>query len=239
MNMEINLHMKPKDTKDLSSQWNRVSAPIFWGEIAPCDHVVQIYDDDEVFVDMLAGFTGDGINSGDCVVIIATTAHLVALEKKLESFGVQVDVLISDNRYIPLNAEKCLAKFMVNGWPDEKLFTEFICQLLEQARGHNRRVRAFGEMVAILWAQGYNGATVQLEHLWESFCQREAFCLFCAYPKSGFTEDIHTSIEHICSSHSKMIAATEKPLTEILFRNTGSRIAPAIDYEGDIQRKAV
>src|ERR1051326_3684376 len=111
--------------------------------IAPCDHVVQIYDDDEVFVDMLAGFTGDGINTGDCVVIIATTAHLIALEKKLESFGVQVDVLISDNRYIPLNAEKCLAKFMVNGWPDEKLFTEFICQLLEQARGDNRRVRAF------------------------------------------------------------------------------------------------
>lgn len=33
------------DTKD----WEKTNMQVFWGEIAPCDHVVQIYENDEVF----------------------------------------------------------------------------------------------------------------------------------------------------------------------------------------------
>jgi hypothetical protein len=205
--------------------WQRSNAKIFWGEIAPCDHVVQIYEDDEVFLDMLAGFAGSGINAGDCVVVIATTPHLIALEERLQSLGVHVDSLIDNDRYIPLDAEKSLAKFMVNGWPDESRFTEFVMAVLERAHKHNRQVRAFGEMVAVLWAQGHNGATVQLEHLWNKFCEKDAFCLFCAYPKSGFTRDINDSIRHICGAHSKIITGTEKPMTELLYKDATRREA--------------
>jgi hypothetical protein len=75
-----------------------------------------------------------------------------------------------------------------------------------RARQNEGRVRAFGEMVAVLWANGHNGATVRLEHLWHAFCQSEAFSLFCAYPKSGFTQDASTSIKEICATHSKVIS---------------------------------
>ena len=210
---------------EVYTDWQRSNAKIFWGEIAPCDHVVQIYEDDNVFLDMLAGFAGSGINAGDCVVIIATTSHLIALEERLESLGVHVDSLIDNDRYIPLDAEKSLARFMVNDWPDEKRFNEFVTELLKRAHKYNRQVRAFGEMVALLWAQGHNGATVQLEHLWNQFCDKEAFCLFCAYPKSGFTQDINESIRHICGTHSKIISGTEKPMTELLYKNTYQRTA--------------
>jgi hypothetical protein len=201
------------------TDWHRSKTEIFWGEIAPCDHVVQIYEDDEVFLDMLSGFVSGGINEDDCVIIIATKAHLSALEQRLESFGMDPATLIIAEKYIPLDAEESLSKFMINGWPDEILFTEFITKLLKRARKYNRRVRAFGEMVALLWAQGHNGATVQLEHLWNKFCEQEAFCLFCAYPKSGFTQDINASIRNICGAHSKMVTGTEKPLTELLYKN--------------------
>jgi hypothetical protein len=80
-----------------------------------------------------------------------------------------------------------------------------LTNLLLRARKKDRPVRAFGEMVAVLWSKGYSGATVHLEHLWTQFCQSEAFSLFCAYPKSGFTEDANESIAKICGCHSKVI----------------------------------
>jgi hypothetical protein len=179
---------------------------IFWGEIAPCEHLVQIYADDEVFLDSLQEFVAGGLQAGDGVIVIATTAHLNALEDRLVAHGLDVDTARSQDQYIPLDAEETLSKFMVGGWPDDELFAQVVTGLLARARGNGRRVRAFGEMVALLWARGHSGATVRLEHVWHSFCREEAFSLFCAYPRIGFTQDAHESMREICATHSKVIA---------------------------------
>lgn len=200
--------------------WQQSKTDIFWGEIAPCDHVVQIYENQDIFLDSLAGFVGGGINAGECVIVIATAIHLEALKDKIEGFGIQLDTLISDDRYIAVDAEEMLSKFMVNGWPDEQLFINAVSGLMDKAAVRNRRIRAFGEMVAILWAQGNAGATVNLEYLWNRFCAKQEFCLFCAYPKSGFTNDMNKSINDICGCHTKMIDGTEQSLTHVLYRNT-------------------
>jgi hypothetical protein len=203
-----------------------VKADIFWGEIAPSDHVVQIYESDHIFLDALTGFVGGGVNSGDSVIVIATEAHLLALYKRLRtSYGLHVDSLIAEGLYIPLSAEATLAKFMVNNWPDEALFMQTVSQLIERAGKKNRRIRAFGEMVAILWAQGHYGATVQLEHLWNRFCKTAEFCLFCAYPKSGFTEDMNTSIMDICGCHSRILEGRESSVTHVGYRNINQKVA--------------
>lgn len=204
----------------LDNTGQRIKADIFWGEIAPSDHVVQIYENDGIFLDALTGFVGGGINSGDSVIVIATETHLRALDDRLKSYGLHVECLIAEDRFIPLNAEDTLAKFMVNEWPDEELFEQTVSKLIERAGRKNRRIRAFGEMVAILWAQGHYGATVQLEHLWNRFSKKAEFCLFCAYPKTGFTEDMNTSIMDICGCHSRVLDGIESSVTEITYRDT-------------------
>jgi hypothetical protein len=197
--------------------WKISDAQVFWGEIAPTDHVVQIYDNEEVFIDTLAGYVGGGISTSDSVILIATQKHLASIERRLESFGIHVFHLIADNRYIPLDAEETLSKFMVNGWPDEELFLKTIASVLEKAKQNDRKIRAFGEMVALLWEQGLSGATVQLEHLWNNLAEREDFCLFCAYPKSGFTQDPVEAVKEICCTHSKVINGSIPSLKEILY----------------------
>lgn len=201
-------------------EWQQSKSHIFWGEIAPADHLVQIYENEEVVLSSLEGFVESGFSAGDSVIIIATDDHLNALNNRLQANGLDLKMLQSDHRYIPLDANETLNKFMVKGWPDEKLFSKTVKEIITLARGKNkRRVRAYGEMVAVLWKQGHNGATIQLEHLWNKFCETEAFCLFCAYPKSGFTQDAGASIQHICTVHTKMISGIEKSKTEIFYKS--------------------
>jgi hypothetical protein len=190
----------------LDKDWQECQTQAFWGEIAPADHVLQIYDNTEVFLDTLVDFVGNGINAGDSVIVIATKEHLQAVHQKLSAHTLKMQSLISEGQYIPLDAKECLAKFMVNGWPDELLFRELVSGVMLKARQKNRQVRAFGEMVALLWEQGECEATVALEKMWNSFCANQAFCLFCAYPKSGFAGDPFTSVHDICCAHSKVIS---------------------------------
>lgn len=180
-------------------------AEVFWGEISPCEHLVQIYQDEGVFLDALEGFVAGGIKAGDGVVVIATPPHLASLNERLMARNVDMAAAVRVNQYLALDAEETLSKFMVMGWPDEDFFRAAVTDILHRAKGENRRVRAFGEMVAILWARGNTGATVHLEHLWHRLCKEQSFSLFCAYPKIGFTRDVSASIKEICEAHSRVI----------------------------------
>jgi hypothetical protein len=111
----------------------------------------------------------------------------------------------AQDRYIPLEAEQVLERFMGKGWPDDKRFKQVVADLITRARGAGRKVRAFGEMVALLWARGDQAATVRLEHLWNDLCRAEAFSLFRAYPRAGFTRRASESITEICAVHAKII----------------------------------
>ena len=177
----------------------------FWGEVAPCDHFVQIYEDDSIFFDVLEGFVAGGLRAGEAIVIIATEAHRQALDERLAAQGVDVAQARACDCYISLDAAETLAQFMVNGWPDEQRFRDTITAILKRAVGDGRQVRAFGEMVALLWAEGHHGATVRLEYLWHRFCTEEGFSLLCAYPKSGFTRDVNESVRLICDAHSHVV----------------------------------
>ncbi|WP_299359219.1 MEDS domain-containing protein [Mucilaginibacter sp.] len=209
--------MKPMKMPE-DTQWMTADPQVFWGEIAPTDHVVQIYENDDAFLNLLLGFVSSGLNADECVVVIATTVHLTALTERLNREGYDVAVLSADKQLIRLDAEETLAKFMVNGWPDAQLFQQTVSRIIKRDNNKNRRVRAFGEMVALLWVQGQSAATIHLENLWNRFCETEAFCLFCAYPKTGFTQDIQASLDTICCAHSKMISGEHRSRTKVFYK---------------------
>ena len=81
-------------------------------------------------------------------------------------------------------------------------------EIIGLARGEEaRKVRAFGEMVAILWSRGNHAATIHLELLWSKVVAAGKFPLFCAYPRDTFAKNATESIVDICRLHSRIAAA--------------------------------
>jgi hypothetical protein len=196
--------ISPGTEVEVMGELQQSKPEMFWGEVTPCEHLVQIYENDDVFLDTLEGFAAGGLRAGEGVIVIATGSHLEALEDRLRVGGIDVDGALGSDQYIPANAEELIDRLVYRGWPDDYLFKQSVTQLLVRARGEGRKVRAFGEMVALLWAKGQNGATVRLEHLWNGILESEALSLFCAYPRSGFTQHANTSIQEICAMHTRV-----------------------------------
>jgi hypothetical protein len=177
------------------------------GDIAPCDHMVQFYEEDRLLSDTLQSYIGGGLGGGESVIVIATRDHLEAVEDRLRHAGVSLNIARARYRYITMDAEELLERFMVRGWPNEELFTQLAGDLLRRARMGSPRVRAFGEMVSVLWSRGLNGATLRLEQIWHELCREEGFALLCAYPRQIFNENADESMRDICATHSRVISS--------------------------------
>jgi hypothetical protein len=178
----------------------------FWGELQPCEHSVQIYGSETLFMDALEGYASAGLRRGESVIIIATAVHLHELEMRLRANWLDLDRARWEDRYVAFLARETLSRFMVDGMPDENLFNSVVAAFIRRARGPEKRaVRAFGEMVSLLWAQGNRAGAIALEGLWNKAQEVEGFPLFCAYPREVFKDGAPASMRSVCDAHSRII----------------------------------
>jgi len=150
-----------RDVALRSGETIAANSAIFWSEMPACEHLVQFYDDDPALIDSLEGFVAGGLLTGESVIVLATREHREALEARLKSRGYDVPYLQARDQYIAMDAEATLGTFMVDGWPDDVRFHSMLRPLLARARSKGHRVRAFGEMVALLLARGEQAAMLR------------------------------------------------------------------------------
>jgi PAS domain S-box-containing protein len=178
-------------------------------------HVVQLYSDDAFLLEILTGFIGGALSAGDGALVVATRAHAHSLEQRLRERGLDTGMAIRQGRYIVLDARELLPRFMVNDSVDEGRFTEVIRTALTQIRDAgpqaNRRIAVFGELVALLWAEGKMQEAIRVEKLWNKLAEEHRFFLLCAYPVTGFSDekDIQPFLE-ICRQHSDVVPNENK-----------------------------
>src|SRR5882757_4636457 len=63
---------------------------VFWGEIAPTEHLVHLYSNEKAFGDLLERFVAGGLLTYESVIVIATEAHLTALNERLVARGINL-----------------------------------------------------------------------------------------------------------------------------------------------------
>jgi PAS domain S-box-containing protein len=181
-----------------------------WSEIGESKHFVQFYESDGFLEDSLAGYIGAGLKAGDGCVVIATAAHLASLDERLRGEGMDLSAARAHGRYIDLDAAETLSRLMVDGSPEPQTFAEVISNMLAKASEGGRRVRIFGEMVAVLWERENHSGAMRLEDLWNGLRNKHSFSLLCAYPMSGFGRQEHGSaLSMVCAQHSGVIPAED------------------------------
>lgn len=183
-----------------------------WSAMSDTDHFVQFYETDGFLLNSLGGFIGSAIKSQDAAIVIATEAHRAGLDELLLANGVDLTRARANGQYLSLDASDTLSQFMVDGSPDPTRFKKVLGGVIASVTEGRARVRAFGEMVALLWAEGNYSAAIQIEELWNKLQSAHSFSLFCAYPMNGFAgEQFVSSHGQVCTAHSRVIPTENYP----------------------------
>ena len=168
------------------------------------DHTVYFYEDDAFLVDNIADFVTRGLDRQETVIVVATEEHRIDLKSRLIADNVIGLSSPMDGRYLTLDATTTLSLFMLDDWPDERLFLKVIGQIIASSAGKGP-VRIYGEMVSVLWSQGKHRAAVRLEELWNQLAKQLEFSLLCGYPASTFDHpDQSAAFEEVCACHSQV-----------------------------------
>ncbi len=175
----------------------------------PREHLVQSYTDDAFLARVAGEFLADGLSRREGAVVIATAPHVEALQKFLVAQGIDVLRAMTATQVVFLDARRTLDEFMVDGAPDRARFFAVIAAVLDRVRRAGfARVRAFGEMVDLLWGDNVT-ATIALEQLWNEVLGDERLSLLCAYRIDPFDRGVQSVLHQVTLCHSHILDDAE------------------------------
>jgi PAS domain S-box-containing protein len=153
---------------------NRVDGALVVIERA--DEQRRFFEDDDALLDAVAAFLGEGLARGEPALAVLTPPHAVALRARLGAGG---------DRLVTLDAEQTLSLLMEGALPSAARFDAAIGAPLRSLAAGGR-VRAFGELVDLLWRDGNVAGALALEDLWNDLSRSGELSLLCASAMASF-----------------------------------------------------
>jgi hypothetical protein len=215
----------------IAMSWTR-----FLENAPPAEHAVQVYTELDELAGSVGRFLEAGFRAGDPAVVIVTAAHWEAFRAELDRRGSEVDELQAHGLLTRLDADETLAAFMDGEAPSAERFEEVVGGVLDEVAGRfpDQTVRAFGEMVDLLYQRGRQAAAIALEELWNRALESRRCALLCAYELDVFDLDAQTSaLPEIIRTHThprpvadsaRLAAAVHETLTDVLGSDAAARV---------------
>ena len=170
-------------------------------------HAVRFYEDDTSLCRIVSGFIAEGVAIGQPALVIASAAHNECILDNLRAEGIDVASLQQTSELLLLDAREMLNVFMEDGLPNPDVFREVATAALRRVgRGRATTIRAYGEMVDLLWKDGRSAASIKLEMLWNKLAGTHDFSLLCGYAMGNFYKDV--TIEDVCRHHTHLVSDT-------------------------------
>lgn len=176
---------------------------------SPAVHSVHFYGHDEALVSRLHNIVVSSLEGGNSVLIVATEEHRAMLQAALQGSPSKA-AKWEEERLQMFDAREMLQKFMFDGHPSDRKFADTVGQVIDRAhtaaKKEERGLTVFGEMVALLWADGNKVGALELERIWNDALRRCGFHLHCAYPRWVLEDNQdNLMIKAICDEHSSVL----------------------------------
>ena len=170
------------------------------------EHVVQFYDQDVDLARAVGDYLTSAVGAGDVAIVIATEEHRRSFEAQMAAAGVDTTQARRDGSVLWLDAAETLSQFTDHGRVDAKRFRSTVGERVREAAETGRELKAYGEMVALLWDEGHVLGAIELEKLWNRLAEEFHFSLFCAYHMHSVAGEEHTDALHeVCRLHTAVI----------------------------------
>jgi hypothetical protein len=194
----------------------------------PTGHGVQVYMELDELAASVGRFLDAGFRAGEPAVVIAGSDHWEAFRAELERRSHDVDELQEQGLLTCRDADETLASFMDGDGPSAERFEEAVGGLLDEVAGRfpEQTIRAFGEMVDLLFQRDNQAAAIALEELWNRALVSRRCALLCGYELDVFDLETQTSVlPEILGSHThqrpvadtgRLAAAVHEALADVL-----------------------
>ena len=173
-------------------------------------HAVKFYEDEPSLGRTVADFLAPGLRNREPAIVIATADHRTLIAAELRQRGLNVPQLERDGDLQMLDADAVLNRFMVGKEPDAVAFHATIAEFI--ARACKDRLpcplRAYGEMVDVLWKRANPEGAIRLEMLWNRVETEAQFSLLCGYAVGNFYKEVSTgpTMQHVCAQHNHVLS---------------------------------
>lgn len=150
--------------------------------------------DIERLASQVSPYLAEGLNAGDSVIVVAVPEHVSAFRENLRRLIPDIAGLELAGRFCCLDAHETLRTFICEDIANWRAFDDSVGDTVRQfhARAPNGRVRAYGEMVGLLWQDGLFSVAMALETVWERVIASTRTDLYCAYPIDVFGDAFYT-----------------------------------------------
>jgi hypothetical protein len=170
-------------------------------------HAVKFYADEASLFTTVGAFLSQGLVDGHPAIVIATDAHIEGIERDLDRRTINVPVALARRELVTIRAMEVLGALVHGDHVDAAAFHRVIGDRVEQTVTRHQGsavVRAYGELVDVLWKQGRHDAALRLETLWNQLAQRCGFSLLCGYAMSSFNQETE-KLEQVCAQHTHVV----------------------------------
>jgi hypothetical protein len=174
---------------------------------AQTEHALQLSDSRESTAAALAEFVKDGVARDEQILLVI---RLDDWNRAAVTLGPDLSLseAVSSGQLTVCDSSTMLNAILEDGIPSTKRFEQTIGTLVAQSAARRNGLRAYGDMVDLLAAEGRFDAAEQLEELWNDLRKRIPFMLLCGYSSSHFGRaDNAPALRRLCHLHTRNTCA--------------------------------